>query len=255
LDCPRDTTLYQSQACPQHLYWKEPVVAGTCNIVDRQTSHTVGAFLDIGEHLLTYRYVDRDSAVHECRFAISVLQLPDTLYQHCFVCPGLGLSVNDTIVYPPATYCFDTCDYILCIDVVENHNMHDTTHWFVCSDEPYEFRDSVLSVPGDYTFLTGIYNYCYYMVIHYNTDCVSSTTHITIPDMRVYPNPSDGFVHVEIPLLQSTAHYDIWSVDGTCVQTGIVILPHFEIRIETPGLYMLRVRTEDGIMVKKLYMR
>lgn len=255
LDCPSDTILYQSEACPRRLYWKVPVVAGICNIVDRQNSHSTGEFLEIGDHILTYRYVDRDSAVYECQFMISVLQLPDTLYEHRFVCPELGLSANDTIIYAPATYCFDTCDYVLCIDIEKTLNS-DTLIKYICSDQPYVFWDSVLIVPGSYVFIGNSWSICYYVIIHYNTEhCVTSATHIEQARMSVYPNPSSGLMHIEIPWLQSVADYDIWSVDGTCIQAGNITATLSEIRIETSGLYMLRVRTDDIVMVQKIFVR
>ncbi len=81
--------------------------------------------------------------------------------------------------------------------------------------------------------------------IFYNHDFGS--VHELLPDnsVSVYPNPSNGIIHVKLNNFKAPLNYSIFDVLGTCIQTGRFDLPDSKAAIENKGVYFIRV--EDGI--------
>ena len=80
------------------------------------------------------------------------------------------------------------------------------------------------------------------------------------PIIRIYPNPTERIIHIEINGLVQAQHILLYTVNGTEVSGIQVKIQSSEIQIEIPpscsGIYLLRMILDDGqIISKKIIIR
>ncbi len=80
------------------------------------------------------------------------------------------------------------------------------------------------------------------------TFTITSVTDLSAKEITVYPNPTSGLIN--IGGLDGETTYELYSVDGKQIQNGLT--NNQSLFIETPGLYLLKIKVEDRWMVKKV---
>lgn len=80
------------------------------------------------------------------------------------------------------------------------------------------------------------------------TFVVTSVAELSERNITIYPNPTSGLIN--IGGLDREAEYELYSVDGKRIQSGLTT--NQSLFIKTPGLYLLKVKVDDFWMVKKV---
>ncbi|NLJ07500.1 MAG: PKD domain-containing protein [Sphingobacteriales bacterium] len=109
------------------------------------------------------------------------------------------------------------------------------------------------SAPGNYTVKLSTHNACGSDSVSKNILIVNSLNEYSVPDIRVYPNPSEGKFTVE--LSHSSGKLKITDVNGKVVAeeildgTGRSIFFTYQLK---RGIYFLSLIDENGILTRKI---
>jgi len=78
----------------------------------------------------------------------------------------------------------------------------------------------------------------------------TSTSDLEVEDfVKIYPNPSNGFISIDYLQKDKIKDINIYSINGQLMQT---IYNEKNIYIEQSGMYSLRIATEEGILTKRI---
>ena len=144
------------------------------------------------------------------------------------------------------------------------------------------FRNNeILSVTTDTTYMDEnlpIGEYEYYVVTHYDNDCVSDSSNhvrekvevgiepITNYELQItlYPNPTTGELRItnrsHVSGKLSEANYElrvekieIFDIYGRKVlEPSLTVLWSYDLTVLQPGIYFVKIQTENGVVAKKL---
>lgn len=73
-------------------------------------------------------------------------------------------------------------------------------------------------------------------------------------ELTVYPNPTDGIIHIEGADL-NMRKYRLYSVDGRLAQEGSVSASIVDISSQEKGMYVLKIETEDSVIQKMVILK
>lgn len=179
----------------------------------------------------------------------------------------------DTITYMDTIQVFDSIQVFDTIQVMDTIQFYDTT--MVTIMDTAVFYDTTYVtlydtiIVRDTTFIT-----LYDTIIEYDTLVHLDTSYYNVPDTlvfsmssvsggflecKIYPNPTSGFVIIELPDFNKMENYLIRLSNalGQVIYSRTVDSPVLQVDFRTvctPGLYYLEIRDEnkDRIVVKKI---
>jgi len=71
-------------------------------------------------------------------------------------------------------------------------------------------------------------------------------------NIKVYPNPSNGIVNVDIASSELiNQSFTLSNLSGSIIQQGILNKPFFQIQNLSPGVYIIQIDNKDDIITKK----
>jgi len=81
-----------------------------------------------------------------------------------------------------------------------------------------------------------------------------STTSVELSDLKIYPNPSNGKFVLEIPNLLNSMKVQVMDVTAKCIwkQEVLTRINMIELNNASPGVYFVKLRTEEGSVTKKI---
>ena len=82
----------------------------------------------------------------------------------------------------------------------------------------------------------------------------------TAANFQVYPNPttSNSMLHFNVKRLSNEISFSLFSLDGKELISNKIVInsdPNFKLPNLSDGIYMLKVKTENSLEVKKLVIR
>lgn len=72
-----------------------------------------------------------------------------------------------------------------------------------------------------------------------------------VPEVKVYPNPSNGKVYTEVPEEMIDAHFDVYRISGEFVDSGRIQGSVHELQLND-GIFTLVIRNGEMIIVEKI---
>ena len=90
-----------------------------------------------------------------------------------------------------------------------------------------------------------------YQFVPYSCDTtfvITSVAELSERNITIYPNPTSGLIN--IGGVDAEVDYQLYSVDGKLTQSGLIT--NQSLFIETPGLYLLKIKVDDQWVVKKV---
>lgn len=74
-------------------------------------------------------------------------------------------------------------------------------------------------------------------------------------EIEVFPNPANDFLNIALPQEIETASYELLSLDGKLVQSGVLVKGENTLKInyKLSGVFLLKVQTRSGVVVQKVF--
>lgn len=90
-------------------------------------------------------------------------------------------------------------------------------------------------------------------IYHYSSPQAASIPSTETATLRVYPNPTTGSVHIELPSQYNEGHFSLWNINGQCLMNQMVTNNEaINLQGIANGYYLCKIKCGNTLLTQKL---